>query len=239
MNNLAKSMPTKGFTQFELVNYLLQNLYKWALKPIEQLVLLQLAYHYNPKNKFVFPKQKTIAHKINVSERSVIRAIQSLVKAGLILVECNLSNKYAFAPKLTAELSQNEKFFEPGTVSFDDDKISSTNDRMSYPLIEQKKETNKPTNVDDFKILKDYAVKHNAKNIHAYINFLKKCGSDKQIIKDYKQAKANNKAMLEAVKRNQESLEFARQHAWEVPQGFFESIRNQIQKSPIPEQIRG
>ena len=190
MQNSAKSMPQKGITQFELVNYLLQNLYKWNLKPIEQLVLLQLAYHYNPTNKFVFPKQKTIAHKINVSERSVIRATQSLVKVGLILVECNLSNKYAFASKLTAELSQNEKFFEPDTVSSDNDKISSTTDKMSYPLIEQTKEPiNEPTSVDDFKILKDYAVKHNAKNINAYINTLKKSGSDKQIIKEYKQAK--------------------------------------------------
>lgn len=60
-----------------------------------------------------------------------------------------------------------------------------------------------------------------------------------QIIKDYKQSKANNKAMLEAAKQNQNNLEYARQHAWKVPDGFFESVRNQIQKSPIPEQIRG
>lgn len=235
MKNLAKSIPTKGFTQFELVNYLLQSLYKWDLKPIEQLVLLQLAYHYNPANKFVFPKQRTIAHKINVSERSVIRAIQNLVNTGLILVECNLSNRYAFAPKLTAELSQNEKIFEPDTVSDNNDKISSQTDKMSDALIEQTKEPIKePTNVDDFKILKDYAIKHNAKNINAYINFLKKTGSDKQIIKEYKQTKANNKAMLEAAKNNQKNLEYAKQNAWQVPEGFFEIIRSQITKNPTP-----
>lgn len=240
MKNLAKSMPQKGITQFELVNYLLQNLYKWDLKPIEQLVLLQLAYHYNPTNKFVFPKQKTIAHKINVSERSVIRAIQSLVKVGLILVECNLSNKYAFASKLTAELSENEKIFEPDIVSSDNDKISSTTDKMSYPLIEQTKEPiNEPTSVDDFKILKDYAIKHNAKNINAYINTLKKSGSDKQIIKDYKQAKANNKAMLEAAKQNQKDLKFAKQNAWQVPEGFFDNIRSQITKNPTSVKMQG
>lgn len=229
MQNTAKSMPQHAFTQFELVNYLLQNLYKWDLKPIEQLVLLQLAYHYNPANKFVFPKQRTIAQKINVSERSVIRAIQSLVKAGLILVECNLSNKYAFASKLTAELSENQKFFEPDTVSDDNVKISSLTDKMSDTLIEQTKEPiNEPTNVDDYKILKDYAIKHNAKNIHAYINFLKKSGSDKQIIKEYKKASANNKAMLEATKRVQEDLKFAKDNAWEVPTGFFDNIRKQL-----------
>lgn len=231
MNNLAKNKPTKGFTQFELVNYLLQNLYKWDLKPIEQLVLLQLAYHYNPTNKFMFPKQKTIAHKINVSERSVIRAIQSLVKAGLILVECNLSNKYAFASKLTAELSQNEKIFEPDTVSSDNDKISSTTDKMSYPLIEQTKEPiNEPTSVDDFKILKDYAIKHNAKNIHAYINFLKKSGSDKQIISDYKRAKANNEAMLELARQNRENLERARIESdkCKLDKDFFKNVRKRL-----------
>lgn len=229
MQNAAKSRPQKGITQFELVNYLLRNLYKWDLKPIEQLVLLQLAYHYNPKNKFMFPKQKTIAHKINVSERSVIRAIQSLVKVGLILVECNLSNKYAFASKLTAELSENEKIFEPDIVSSDNDKISSTTDKMSYPLIEQTKEPiNEPTSVDDYKILKDYAVKHNAKNINAYINSLKKSGSDKQIIKDYKQAKANNKAMLEAAEQNIKDLEYAKQNMWHPSKDYFEQIREKL-----------
>lgn len=104
---------------------------------------------------------------------------------------------------------------------------------------EQKNETNKPTNVGDYKILKDYAVKHNAKNINAYINFLKKSGSDKQIIKDYKQAKANNKAMLEAVKQNQKDLEFAKQNAWQVPEGFFENIRSQITKNPTSLKMQG
>ena len=109
MNNLLNSPKSKsghGFTQFELVNYLLQNLNKWDLTPTEQLVLLQLASCYNPKNKFVFPKQKNIAQKINVTERSVVRAIQKLVKEGLILIEYKVSNRYAFTQKLTAELSR-------------------------------------------------------------------------------------------------------------------------------------
>lgn len=229
MQNTVKSMPAKGFTQFKLVNYLLQNLYKWDLKPIEQLVLLQLAYHYNPTKRFVFPKQKTIAQKINVSERSVIRAIQSLVKAGLILVECNLSNKYAFGQKLTCELAQNEKIFTPDNMSGNIDKISSQSDTVSPPLIEQIIEPiNEPTNVDDYKILKDYAIRHNAKNIHAYINFLKRSGSDKQIIKEYKQSKAHNKAMIEAAKRVREDLQNAKQNAWEVPVGWFDSVRNSL-----------
>lgn len=187
MQNAAKTMSEHGFTQFELVNYLLQNIYKWNLKPTEQLVLLQLAYHYNPTKKFVFPKQKTIAQKINVSERSVIRAIQSLVNAGLILVECNLSNRYSFAQKLTAGLAQNEKFFEPDEMSDKDDKNSLQTDKMSHPLIEQTKELiNEPLRLEDYKILVSYAKEHKARNINAYINKLKKDGAAFQIIQQHK-----------------------------------------------------
>lgn len=187
MQNSVKSMSEHAFTQFELVNYLLQNLYKWDLKPIEQLVLLQLAYHYNPTKRFVFPKQKTIAQKINVSERSVIRAIQSLVKAGLIMVECNLSNKYCFSPKLTAELAQNEKKFEQDKMSDGNDKNSSHNDKMSHPLIEQTNELiNEPLQLEDYKILVSYAKEHKARNVNAYINALKQSGGAQQIIQQHK-----------------------------------------------------
>lgn len=190
MQNLsqkAKSMSGYAFTQFELVNYLLQNLYKWDLTHTEQLVLLQLAYYYNPTNKFVFPKQKTIAQKIRASERSVIRAIQRLVKMGLILVECNLSNKYCFTPKLIAEWAKNEKIFVPDNMSDSGDKNSSLDDKMSHPLIEQTKELiNEPLKSDDYKILISYAKEHNARNINAYINALKASGRAQQIIQQYK-----------------------------------------------------
>lgn len=146
MQNVVKSMPTKGISQFELVNYLLQNLYKWDLTPIEQLVLLQLAYHYNPTNKFVYPKQRTIAQRINVSERSVVRAIQKLVKEGLILIVCGLSNKYVFTSKLTAEWAQNKKIFKQDKISDSNDKITPESDKESSLLIEQKREQNKKQN---------------------------------------------------------------------------------------------
>lgn len=60
-----------------------------------------------------------------------------------------------------------------------------------------------------------------------------------QIIKDYKQAKANNKAMLKAAKQNQKDLEFAKQNAWQVPEGFFENIRSQITKNPTSVKMQG
>lgn len=235
MNNLAKSMPQKGITQFELTQKLLQNLNTFKLTPTAKLVLLYLSSCYNPKHGEMFPKQKTIADKLGVSEASVIRAISELHKEGLIISERKYTNRYKYTARFLFSLGiSNDKM----QVENSQNEIKETC-KMQPQLIEQKKETNKPTNVDDYKILKDYALRHNAKNINAYINFLKKSGSDKQIIKDYKQTKANNKAMLEAAKRYQESLEYARQNAWEVPQGFFESIRSQLQKSPIPDTDTG
>ena len=229
MQNSVKSMPKQGISQYELVNYLLQNLYKWKLSPIEQLVLLQLAYHYNPANKFMFPKQKTIAHKINASERSVIRAIQSLVRAGLILVVCGNANRYTFGSKLTSELVQNEKFFGSDNMSDNNDKISSESDSVSPTLIEQTKELIKePTNVEDYKILKDYAIKHNAKNVHAYINFLKSSGAAMQIVQEYQQSKRRSGQMKNKTEEYLKSLEYAKQNCAVVPEGWFDEIRNKL-----------
>lgn len=227
MQNAAKSMPTKGFTQFELTQKLLQNLNTFKLTPTAKLVLLYLSSCYNPKHGEMFPKQKTIADKLGVSEASVIRAISELHKEGLIISERKYTNRYKYTARFLSSLGISNNKMQVGNFQ---NEIKETC-KMQPQLIEQTKEPiNKPTNVDDYKILKDYAIKHNAKNIHAYINFLKKSGSDKQIIKDYKQAKANNKAMLEAVKQNQKDLEFARQNAWQVPEGYFEKVRNRLKK---------
>lgn len=225
MNNLAKSMPHKGISQYEITTNLLQNLYKYDLTPVTKLVLLELTTHINENKNgsVVFPSLSYIADVLGIGLTATKKAINDLIKQGLVIkskrskIKGNY-NMYILTPKvqnLASEWAENECFKKSDIDLF---------------FNEQKKETNKPTNVDDFKILKDYAIKHNAKNIHAYINVLKKSGSDKQIIKEYRQAKANNKAMLEAVKTNQKDLEFARQNAWQVPEGFFENIRNAIKK---------
>lgn len=228
-------MSGHALTQFELTSNLLRNLYKYDLTPIAKLVLLYLSSCYNPKHVDMFPKQKTIAEKLGVSEASVIRAISELHKEGLIISERKYTNRYKYTSKFLSSLGILNNNIQ---VENSKNEIKETC-KMQAPLIEQKKETNNTTNVDDFKILKDYAIKHNAKNINAYINTLKKSGSDKQIIKDYKQAKANNKAMLEAAKQNQKDLDFAKQNAWQVPEGFFENIRSQITKNPTSVKMQG
>lgn len=227
MKNLAKSIPIKAASQYEITTNLLRNLYKYDLTPVTKLVLLELTTHLNENKNggVVFPSISYIAEVLGIGLTATKKAINDLIKQGLIIkskrskIKGNY-NMYVLTPKV-----QNLTSEQPKIECFK----KSDND---FFFKEQKKETNKPTNVDDFKILKDYAVKHNAKNINAYINTLKKSGSDKQIIKDYKQTKANNKAMLEAAKTNQKDLEFAKQNAWQVPKGFFDNIRTQITKNP-------
>jgi DNA-binding MarR family transcriptional regulator len=234
MQNTVKKQSNSVVSQFEITSNLLRNLNKFNLTPVTKLVLLELTTHLNENKNgaVVFPSISYIAEVLGIGLTATKKAINDLIKQGLIIkskrskIKGNY-NMYVLTPKvqnLTSERSKIECFKK------------SDNDRF---FIEQKKETNNTTNVDDFKILKDYAIKHNAKNINAYINFLKKSGSDKQIIKDYKQAKANNKAMLEAVKQNQKDLEFARQNAWQVPEGYFEKIRSQITKNPTSVKMQG
>lgn len=45
--------------------------------------------------------------------------------------------------------------------------------------------------------------------------------------------------MLEAAKQNQKDLDFAKQNAWQVPEGFFENIRSQITKNPTSFKMQG
>jgi DNA-binding transcriptional MocR family regulator len=236
MENLqkAETHATHGFSQFKLTDRLLKNLNKYKLSPTGKLVLLYLSSCYNPKKADVFPKQKTIANKLGISERSVVRVIQELVKCGLIFVESKYTNHYVFSSKIVQKPSQNEKFFEPENLSDDlSQNDTSKRDKLSHHEHEPKKEQEKqPLSMEDYKILKQYATKRGAKNIQAYINALIKSGSAESIIKEYKQIQANAQGMVEKAKRVQEDLKFARANRAEnVPSDFFEKVKSQIKNS--------
>lgn len=236
MKNLqkAETHATHGFSQFKLTDRLLKNLNKYELSPTGKLVLLYLSSCYNPKKADVFPKQKTIANKLGISERSVVRAIQELVKGGLIFVESKYTNHYVFSSKIVQKPSQNEKIFEPENLSDDlSQNDTSKRDNLSHHEHEPKKEQEKqPLSMEDYKILKQYADKRGAKNIQAYINALIKSGSAESIIKEYKQIQANAQGMLAKAQRVQKDLEFARANRAEnVPSDFFEKVKNQIKSS--------
>lgn len=185
----AKKHAGHGLSQYEMTTEFVKNLSQFDITPVAKLVLLYLTTCYNPKNADVFPKQKTIAAKIGVSERSVTRAVQELFKAGLILVECKHTNRYKIVANSGGFARDIEKIFEPDILSDNSRKnISQQKDNLSDTHEhEQKKEHEKePQSVEDFKILKEYAEKMGAKNVKAYINTLKSNGSAVKIIADYK-----------------------------------------------------
>nr|DAH61704.1 MAG TPA: helix-turn-helix domain protein [Caudoviricetes sp.] len=236
MKNLqmAETHVGHGVSQFKLTDRLLKNLNKYELSPTGKLVLLYLSSCYNPKKADVFPKQKTIANKLGISERSVVRAIQELVKGGLIFVESKYTNHYVLSSKIVQKPSQNEKFFEPENLSDDlSQNDTSKRDNLSPHEHEPKKEQEKqPLSMEDYKILKQYATKRGAKNIQAYINALIKLGSAESIIKEYKQIQANAQGMLAKAQKVQEDLKFARANRAEnVPSDFFEKVKSQIKSS--------
>lgn len=189
---MPKSMTGHGLSQFEITQKIVNNLQQFDVTPTAKLVLIYLSTCYNPKKADIFPKQKTIAIKLGISERSVVRAVQELFKAGLILVECKYSNRYKLGSKIVSEASENDKNFYDDKVSEDLSKKGvQHNDNLSVHEREQKTEKKKePINVDDFKILKGYAERMNARNIKAYIDALKANGSADRIIKQEKEKQA-------------------------------------------------
>lgn len=218
-----KKHATHGISAFELTQKTLNNLKHFKIGATAKNVLWYLTACYNPKNKFVFPKQKTIANVIGCSERSVVRAIQELVKEGLIIIESTSINKYAFTSKILGEPSQNEDVSQPVKMSQADEKITSTGDKISLPHEHEQtmEKINEPLKVEDFKILKKYAQKHGAKNVNAYINTLKSNGSAKKIIAEYKRINANSQAMLNNTQKVIQDLEFAKNNAVAPPPEFF------------------
>ena len=208
MENTVKKHARHGFSQFQFTNYLLNNLSQFELSPSAKLVLLELSTCYNPKNADVFPKQKTLAAKIGISERSVVRAIQELVKEGLILLESKYTNHYIFTAKTGILGAVNTKNFEDDNLSEDlcqndikeDDNLSHHDKNRKENIIKE------PVSVDDFKILKEYAEKKGAKNIGAYINALKKNGADKDIIKKHREKISADKQALKAVQETQKQI---------------------------------
>lgn len=184
-----------AFSQFRLTNDLLNNLSQFEITPTAKLVLLYLSSCYNPKKADMFPKQKTIASRIGISERSIVRAISELIKAGLIIVECKYTNRYKFTSKIVSEHLQIEKKFGSDNLSdnLSQNDIQKDDNLSSHEHEPIREPINEPQCVDDFKILKKYAQSKGAKNVTAYINALKKSGADKQIIKDFKKEKAIEK----------------------------------------------
>lgn len=219
----AKSMSGHGFSQFELTTNLLKNLNKFELTPTAKLVLLELTTHYNEdeNGSVVFPSMQFIADTLGVGLTAVKQSIKDLISQGLIMqskrskVRGNY-NKYLLTPKVqnsTSERSENDCLEQ------------SENDCF---MITNNLGTNKTTDAQEIKILRDYARTRAKKSVEGYINKLKREGADKEIIEEYKQAQRKAQRMKEAVKKNIEDLEFARQNRAVVDKSYFDNVRKQI-----------
>ena len=185
--NTAQKHVGHAFTQFALTQNLLNNLSQFKLTPVAKLVLLELSSFYNPKKADMFPKQKTLAKKIGVSERSVVRAIQELINEGLIIVECKYTNHYKFTSRIVSQPAQNEKIFYSDNVSQNKrQNDTKLNDKMSQH--EQTiKPIKEPSNMEEFKILRDYANKNYKTTPQAYLNWIiKNKEIQKKIISEHK-----------------------------------------------------
>lgn len=232
MNTVLKRVET----QFDLTKITLNNLSQYDITPTAKLVLLYLTDCYNPKHADVFPKQKTIALKLGVSERSVIRAIQELVKAGLILIECKNTNRYILMPNMTTQLSQrvNTKGVNHTPKNYPEKmtegmckNVTLQTDKLSSPcIITKKKEqiNNKEVFIktggnvysEEGTILRDYAIKHGARNINAYINTLKSTGSAAKIIKEYKQKQKIVRNAMAMLLDTQKQIQIYQEYAQEA-----------------------
>ena len=218
--NTARTHAQHGFSQFTLTQYLLNNLQQFKLTPTAKLVLLELSSFYNPKKADMFPKQKTLAKKIGISEASVIRAIQELHKEGLIISERKYTNRYKFTSRILNLGGMVEDFSEAKNMQVE----NSQNERLETcklqaPCIEQKEKEQKKEQTEvhrggnvysfqsaEYRILEDYAIKHGARNIKAYVNTLKSSGSAAKIISEYKKKKKVTQMALTSIQETQELI---------------------------------
>ena len=208
MGEVAKKAVNQGVTQFELSKKVLHNLKHFDLTPTGKLVLLVLVDCYNPENKaVVFPSIEFIADMAGKSKRGKIRGNY---------------NKYLLTLKvqnLTSEPSENEFLKQ------------SESDRF---YIEQKKEIKKRTNVveeiRDAQILAEYAEKHGATNIKAYVNSLKISGAAAKIIEQYREKEGVSKYWNnQAVKTSKLVQEYKTFEAAE-PTENFKALKAKLQE---------
>jgi uncharacterized iron-regulated protein len=192
MEKAVKKSQNAGLSQFLLSKKILNILSQFSITPTAKLVLLYLIDCYNQKRATVFPKQKTIATRLGVSERSVVRAIAELANEGLILVECTNSNKYRFTSRVISDHAevQNDDLSKSDKKSDNKRQIDSLKtDKMSPHDMNIKENYKKNISKNDYEILEEYAEKRGVNNKKAYINALIKNNAVQSIVAQYNEEK--------------------------------------------------
>lgn len=202
--NTAKKHAQHGFSQFTLTQNLLNNLSQFKLTPTAKLVLLELSSFYNPNKADMFPKQKTLAKKIGISERSVVRAVQELLNEGLIIVECKYTNRYKFTSRIVSQRPENmsEDFGQNGEKEAD--KLAEHEPTIE-PIKEPLEGGENVYKGDDL-ILYEYAKKKAKYNVYSFVKAIKERGGDKKIISDYKKQEKVTQMALRNVQETQKLI---------------------------------
>lgn len=200
--NTVKKETASAFTQFQITSDLLRNLYKFNLTPVTKLVLLELTTHLNESKNgsVVFPSVGYIAEVLGIGLTATKKAINDLIKEGLIIkskrdkVRGNY-NKYLLTLKvrsMTSEWAENESFKKSECDLFmitnnKEQKKEQTELNVSVKNTGKYSKDISGGNVsENEEILREYAIKHNAKNVDAYVNTLKSTNSAAKIIKEHK-----------------------------------------------------
>jgi DNA-binding MarR family transcriptional regulator len=210
--NTARTHAQHGFSQFELTTKIVKNLNKYDITPTAKLVLILLTTHFNEEKNgsVVFPSMPYISETLGISLTATKQAIKDLVSEGLILqskrekIRGNY-NKYILTQKVqnsTVEQAENEPFKRAES----DLSLIRTNKKN-----EIKEQTeNRGVIVYSFQsndsILEEYAIKHGARNIKAYVNTLKSSGSAAKIISDHKKQKKVTQMALASIQETQELI---------------------------------
>ena len=231
---VAKKHKGCGFSSFELTKHLLNNLQQFKITQTAKLVLLYLADCYNPKKADIFPKQKTIAEKLGVSEISVTRAISELHKEGLIISERKYTNRYNFTSRILPEraiVKQNkliEKKYQNDNkepikmIAHDEEQIKRTKKEQTNVVELQK---------TDVQILQEYAKEHGATNIQGYINALKIKGVAADIIKQYREKEGVSKYWENQAAQTSEMIKQMREQKGDPMPDSFKQLRKTLFKS--------
>ena len=213
MEKAAKTSPQipQTMTQFRFTNKIINSLALYDITPVSKLVLLYLSSCFNPKNQDVFPKQETISSTLGISKRSVIRAIDDLLNAGLIMLERKGSNRYTF----TEKIMKNGDNLSPVLMCYD--KLSPQTrqngtlqeDKLSPACHEQTIQPIKNLSQEDYDILNRYMEGKDIKHKESYLKKLIENGSAAKIIewvrKDEK-IKKDRKAREEAQKKHNQAI---------------------------------
>lgn len=202
--NTVKKHAQHGFSQFTLTQNLLNNLSQFKLTPTAKLVLLELSSFYNPNKADMFPKQKTLAKKIGISERSVVRAVQELLNEGLIIVECKYTNRYKFTSRIVSQRPENMSEDLGQNDIKEADKLAEH--EPTIETIKEPLEGGENVYKGDDLILYEYAKKKAKYNVYSFVKAIKERGGDKKIISDYKKQEKVTQMALRNVQETQELI---------------------------------